>query len=142
MPNFTPLSAKNAVVRYTQNYIPNQTQPVYTFTAKKWAVTPKVDALEITNFESGGFADWIPGITECDCVIDFDWDSANDEFLNPPNLTPGAIGGRFRLFTNGTNSAFWDFPNTLIVDTPQTAEVRGLVTGTLSFKSKGTFIPP
>ncbi len=146
MPNanaFTPLSAKNAKVRYTPPVsISDPTPTEYFFTSKKWVVTPKVDALEITNFESGGFADWIGGITECDGTVDFDWDSANDEFANPPNITPGAIGGILKLYTNDTTSPFWYFPSILIVETPQTSEVRGVITGTMTFKSKGTFSLP
>ncbi len=136
---FTPISAKNAVVRYTP-----AGGTIYTLTAKKWAITPKVDALDITNFEGDGFADWIGGILEADVTIDFDWDSDADgnPFNDPPDLSPGAIDGQFQLFTNGLTSPFWQFPLTLVVDTPQTAEVRGVITGTLSFKSKGVFIAP
>ncbi len=134
---FTPLSAKNAMVRYTPSM-----GVIYTLTAKKWQVTPKVDALDITNFEGNGFADWIGGIIECDGTVDFDWDSADDPYANPPSIFPGSIGGHLELFTSGLASPSWDFPSILIVEVPQTGEVRGLLTGSMTFKSKGTFTLP
>jgi len=129
---FTPLSAKNAQVRIGTSVL----------TAKKWSVTPKTDALDITNFEGVGYGDYIGGIIDADISIEFDWDSAADSYANPPNLAPTAIVGPVKLYVNTTASAFWNFPLALVVEAPQNAEVRGLITGSVTMKSKGTYTAP
>jgi len=129
---FTPLSAKNAQVRFGN----------YVFTAKKWQVNPKGDALEITNFEGGGFADWIGGVIECDFTIDADWDSASDPFANPPNIVVTSILSTIKLYTNLVGSAFWSFPSALVTDTPFSADVRQTESFSCTCKAKGTFQYP
>lgn len=129
---FTPLSAKNALVRIG----------TYVFTARKWTVNPKGDALDITNFEGGGFADWIGGIIEAEFTIEAQWDSASDPFAAAPNVTVTTILSTIKLYTNGLASAFWSFPSALVTDTPMTADVRQTEDISCTCKAKGTFVYP
>ena len=132
MAAFTPLSAKFAQVRFNS----------VTVTAKKWTVTPTADALDITNFEGNGYADWIAGIYQADFTVEGDWDSANDQFATPPNFTIGAVIVNVKLFTNSLASAFWNFPVALITETPMTAAVRESITFVMTCKAKGSFVYP
>jgi hypothetical protein len=137
MASFHPLSAKNAKVRITT---PSSTS--FVFTAKRWTVTPRVDPLDITNFEGEGFADWLGGIKECEFTIEADYDTANDPFFDPPDIVAGAIIGPVLLYTDDIPSDHWNFAKALVVETPMTAAVRELITITLTCKAKGTFTEP
>jgi hypothetical protein len=128
----TPLSAKNALVRFG----------AYVLAARKWNVSPKVDALDATNFESGGFADFIAGVIECEFTVDAQWDSGSDPFGNPPNINVGVIGANVKLYTAGLASPYWNFPSVLVVSTPFTADVRGTLDVTFTCKAQGTFNSP
>jgi hypothetical protein len=132
MAAFTPLSAKNAVVRFN----------TYILTAKLWTVTPKCDKLDVTNFEGAGFGQYITGILDADVSIDGDWDSANDPFSNPPAIVVGQIMSGVKLYTNGLASAFWSFPLLVITETPQKADVRGSISITITGSASGSFVYP
>lgn len=137
MAAFTPLSAKNAKVRITVNSTTS-----FVFTAKRWTVSPRVDPLDITNFEGEGFADWLGGIKECEFTIEADYDSLNDPFQDPPDLVAGSIIGPVLLYTDDIPSDHWNFPNVLVVETPMTAAVRELIGITITCKAKGAFMEP
>jgi hypothetical protein len=130
----TPLSAKNAQVRIGS----------YVFTAKSWRVNPTSDALDITNYEGGGFADFISGIIQAEFTIEADWDSAADPFANPPNIVVGAVLTNTALYTNLASpaSAHWSFPSALVTETPFTAVIRETLFTTVTCKSKGIFQYP
>lgn len=125
----TQLSAKNAVVRVNGSAV----------VSKRWVVTPKADALDVTNFEGGGYGDYIAGIVEADITIEFDFDSSNPQYSNPPNLAAGQTISNLLLYTNGTSSAKWTFASALVTESPNEAAVRDALKGTATLKSKGSF---
>jgi hypothetical protein len=129
---FTPLSAKNAKVRINN----------VVYTAKRWVVTPVADEIDTSNFEGAGFTDRIAGLSDCEFTVDADWDSAGNNFANPPNIVIGQTLSTVKLFLNDTSSVFWLFPSALITTTPTTAEVRGAIIVSFTAKNKGTFTYP
>jgi hypothetical protein len=132
MAAFLPVSAKNAKVRLNGT----------TYTARKWTVTPTVEELDITNFEGAGYADRIAGIYDAEIMVEADWDSANNNFDNPPSIVVGTILLNVVLYLNDTSGPFWSFPSALITTTPNTADVRGKVELNFTAKTKGTFTYP
>lgn len=125
----TPISAKNAMVRVNGS----------TVAVKRWMVTAKTDALDITNSEGGGYDDSIAGIVAADITLEFDYDSASPQLSNPPNLAAGQIISNLILYVNGTSSYKWTFSYALVVESPLDAPVRETLKGSCTLKSKGSF---
>lgn len=96
----------------------------------------KVDGLDVTGFESSGYADYIAGITELDCILEGDWDSASSQFSY---LAAGSTISNLLLYVSGTSSSKWTISSALVVDNQHGAEVRGLISFTASIKAKGSF---
>lgn len=126
---FTPVSARLAKVRIG----------TVVFTANKWTVTPTGDELDTTNFEGAGFGDRIIGVVDCEAVVEADWDSAANNFAL---VFPGAVLSTVKLYLNDTTGSFYSFPVVLVTQTPTTAEVRGKLQLTITFKNKGIYAMP
>jgi hypothetical protein len=147
MAAFRPLSAKNAKVRIST--FVGTTETINVYTAKKWSVNPTADELDTTNFEGDGFGDRIAGILDAEFTVDADWDSNNNNYLDPPDIVPGAEIFNVKLFLDGdepismtTDPRFWFFPSALVLSVPSNAEVRGLLTISFTAKNKGIYYPP
>lgn len=134
---FTPRSAKNAKVRIGTQIL----------VAKKWTVTPKSDKLDVSNFEGGGFYEFIGGLVQADVEIEFDMDAAavnaTGNNYDIPNIQPGNNNTAVvKLFLNDTTSPFWSFPNFFIETMPNTADVKQTQQGRLTGSGSGQFLYP
>jgi hypothetical protein len=124
-------SAKNARVKINGTF----------YKAMKWAVKVKVDEVDISNFETGGYADYTSGLLEAEISVEGFYDSGNPPY---PNLTPGSILSNVLLYVDFVNipGSFWSFPSVLVFDTDNDAEARGTVKFSFRGKNKGTFSFP
>jgi hypothetical protein len=134
MAAFTPRSAKNAQVRING----------MTFTAKKWTVTPKVDKIDTTNFESGGYAVSTPGITSIEFTIEADYDAANNPYDLPTNVQPAesANDNTVKLFLNTVSGPYWLISSANFWEAPMTADVKGALGISLKGEGSGAYIYP
>ena len=112
--------------------------------ANKWSCKIKVDELDITNFETSGYADYIGGVIEAEVDCDIQWNSSAHPTSNPPNLVAGATITNLKLYLDLANlhGAFFLFPSFLILDCSAEAEARGILRFTFRGKNKGTFSYP
>jgi hypothetical protein len=130
----TPVSAKNAKIRSGAG--------ATTITAKKWTVRMEADELDTSNFEGAGFKDRITGLIGCDVTVELDLDAAVNYFEATPGWVPGTTVATLKLYLNDTSGSFWDFPSVRFISCDVSADVKGLLTASYSFKTKGTFTDP
>jgi len=129
---FTPFSAKNAKVRLNGN----------TFTAKSWTVEATADEIDVSNFEGNGFSDAIGGLKNATITVEYDFDGQSNPFDAPITLAPGQTGTNVRLYLNGTTGPYWSFPSVLVTATPNSANVKEALKGTIRMRNKGTYTAP
>src|SRR5689334_2659878 len=104
---FAPRSAKNAGVRINSNV----------YTARKWVVTPKVDELDVSNFETGGYGDEIGGLLYAEFTVDADMDGNQNAYDSPISVQPGTVLSNVFLYLNGPASGpHWAFTSVLVLD--------------------------
>lgn len=134
MAAFTPRSAKNAKVRIN----------AMVFVAKKWTVTPKVDKIDTTNFESGGYAASTPGITSCEFTIEADYDAANNPYDLPMNVQPAesASDNLILLYLNDTSGPYWQISLANFWEAPMSADVKGALGISLKGEGSGVYLYP
>ncbi len=108
----------------------------------KWTINGKVDELDVTCFESGGYAEYQGGFQEADINFEGFWEL--DDHANPPNIMPNTFNA-LTIFMDRINAgagvSFFTsdfFISTVTVD----AEARGMVKITVSGKASGQFNYP
>jgi hypothetical protein len=139
---FNPFSAKQA--RITSN-------TGKTVTAKKWTVNFTGDKLDTSNFESGGFYTYISGLIKLDITIELDWDAqaagaggGNPFDAGGPILVPGTTVPALKLYLNKGQGAdpFWNVASFVVESANSVADVKGVVTLTITGSATGTFVAP
>lgn len=116
------------------------------FKCKKWVIETRIDELDITNFESGGYGEFTGGVTDADITLELDLDIG----ASTTSLNAAIPGGFYALlcYTNsaaaptGPNGLKWSFPTALCTGGGSTAGVRETISATVKFKSSGTFTLP
>lgn len=143
---FTPFSAKNAMIRISAAGVA-PTANDYVLTGTSWNVRPVSNKNDTTNFEGGGYGDAIGSILEADISIS---DINQDALVNPydspvsataMNLVPGNVVS-LHLYLWKTGGPFWEFLNALVVETPETAQVRANMKYAVTLYGKGLFSFP
>lgn len=127
-------AAYNASVRINGN----------TLIAKKWEVNNKADKLDVSNFEGGGFKEYIGGMVDCDVSIEFDWygTAGGNPFDAPLSILPSTALTNVRLYVNGTAGPFWSFPSFFVESVTNTADTKQQMTLRVTGSSTGTFTDP
>lgn len=115
------------------------------FKCKKWSVVDKNPGLDVTDFESGGFGEYIASVRDADITIELDLDitASVDSFdVAYPGATPA-----INIYVNSAaapaavSGAKWTFPSVYIEENSNMTGVREAVTGTIKGKASGTFTP-
>jgi hypothetical protein len=119
--------------------------------AMRWTINAKTDDLDVSNCEGGGFGTYIPGLIDADVTFDGIWDSVQDPFANPPNISPGAFFGNGLTGANATCkfyldyvnlASFWSFSSLLITSVSQDTDVRGFLKFSCTSKGCGAYTMP
>lgn len=120
-----------------------------TINLRKWSVTPQVDDITTTNFEStgGDGKTYEEGIVDNNirkCEISFEgfWDSAQNPHNNPPNLKAGTRVTNVHLYVKKTGNKRFEFTAMRILSVPVQVEVEGKVELVVNGKSDGEFSYP
>jgi len=125
------ISSKNARVRIDST----------NFAATKWSVDVKADEIDITNFETGGFKDYLTSYVEAMISIDLFYDTTNGPF--DTNLLSVGSQPAILLFTQrDTAQEFFSFPASIILSANVSAEVRDAVRVSVTARNKGAFLYP
>lgn len=122
----------------------------------KWTVNAKVDEVDVSSFESYGYADYIGGLWEADISFDA---IHNGGVTALTNLYPGRItvspsyfyldaGTSLQVYNNAVtiasaaNGRRFIFASLLISSVSVDAEVRSFVRLSVTAKAKGPFTYP
>jgi len=117
--------------------------PFSTLEATKWTVEARADEIDVTNFESGGYTDYLTSYIDANGTVDAFWDkSTNVPFADPPLVLPGnQLAVRLHLHKN-TVDAYYDFPVAIILSSSVDAAVRDVIRYNFTFRNKGYFVYP
>lgn len=104
-------------------------------------VTPTVDNHDITNGESAGVAEPLPGVLEVmvDLEADYYYSASNGPYAT---LMPGTVVTGTKLYVDGTSNAYWDIPYLLVVSAPMEWRARGKITIRFRGQGYGTVVAP
>lgn len=122
----------------------------------KWTVNTKVDEIDVSNFEGGGYADYIGGLWEADISFDAIVDSAAiiGNFITIyAGKTTGVVDFYMDIgtavspyaavvTTQPATTRRLTFPSLLITSVSIDAEVRSFVRMSVSAKNKGSYSLP
>lgn len=117
------------------------------FCAEDWDIQEVGDEEDTTNTCGGGSTDQEIGHTWLEGSINYTWDVADNPFVGPPALNVGSQHAETNLFIHASSGlGNQDGPRynlTLhVLNHSNAIAVRGKVSGTFTFKSKGTFTLP
>jgi len=125
------ISSKNARVRIDGT----------NFAATKWSVDVKADEIDITNFETGGFKDYLTSYVEAMISIDLFYDTTSGPF--DTNLLSVGSQPVILLYTQrDTAQEFFSFPASIVLSANVSAEVRDAVRVSVTARNKGAFLYP
>lgn len=129
----TPLSGKNAKVRV------GSTNVLY---AVEWRVRPMADKLDFSNFEGGGFRDFIAGLVQITLSLSGWTDVGANIYEGNLDLVAGGTLSNVLLYWSGTTGPNWSLPSAFIESMEETARVEDLVRYSGEISGKGTFSYP
>jgi hypothetical protein len=110
--------------------------------ATKWTVEVRADEIDITNFESGGFTDYLTSYVDAMGTVDGFWDKANNApFAGPPSILVGDQPA-LTLYMHTENLNYYRFPVVIILSSTTDVSVRDVVRYNFSFRNKGIFYYP
>ncbi len=99
----------------------------HTYKVKKWSVTPKNQIQDVTNGNSGGFGEYIAGVSDLDFSAELDHNVGDNPFGT--DFIPGAtLVGIF--YIDGVGAPNWNV-NGIVEEVGETLDVRGLVSMTI-----------
>lgn len=110
--------------------------------AYKWTVEVRADEIDVTNFESGGFTDYLTSYVDAMGTVDAFWDKDdNQPFDDPPQLLPGQQTN-LTLYMHTDLLNYFRFPIAIILSSTVDAAVRDVVRYNFTFRNKGPFYYP
>lgn len=110
--------------------------------SNKACVTPKVDLIDSTTFESAGYFECITGIVRLDGSVKALYDAQGSPYDSPSSLTAGATLTTTKLYINDTTGAYWNIPTARVSEAPVMANVKEGVKFDFNFTGSGTFTYP
>ncbi len=104
-------------------------------------VTPRVQKLDDTDWNSGGVGEYLKGVVDCDVQCDYLYNvgTAPVTLLKLLDQTVDTVPNVVITLASG---AFWSFPTFFVETAPTSTQVRDLVKGSFTGCSSGTFTPP
>lgn len=111
-------------------------------TAHSSTVNVDTQEIDVTNFEGGGFADFLMCILAATSTIDAHWDALADPLDDPPNLRPAQIIANFFVYVNTLAGPFWSFPLATVKSFNFKTGAKEAVAFTSMVRNKGAFLFP
>jgi hypothetical protein len=108
-------------------------------TMADWTGTFKGDMLDVTNFESLGYHEWILGCQAFDWSVSGTWNANQNPQGNPPKLYPTDSGTNMILYTNQNAAANYTLPQYCCSQGQAHPTATGLVAFSAQGTSQGTF---
>lgn len=102
-----------------------------------YETTERTDDLDTTNFESGGYEQGTVGIIGLDWSVRGPWDASTNNFDDPPGFYARDNLGLTKIFPSVTDNTFWNIPESRVLSSSNSAEVKGLVQMAASCKANG-----
>ncbi len=136
------------------------------FAAYRWSVNMKSEDIDATNFEGGGFEEWVSyvggagvgnglnvnagalpadrTVVGCDVSAEAFWDAAKNPIssIGVLGILPGTRVSAVTFYVNFAISVYWFFPRVKISTVTVDAEVKGGVKFSFTGKSDGPFTVP
>jgi hypothetical protein len=105
-----------------------------------WTFNPTNRGVDATNFEGGGFSDELTSVNRGSGTVKGLWNSADNEFGDPPNIVPGRYLTNLVLYADSSSSeVLVSCPKVRIEATPLHANVEGGIEMEFSFNTRGPF---
>lgn len=117
------------------------------FCAEDWEISEVGQEEDTTNTCSAGASEQEIGIKNLEGNINYTWDVANNPYDDPPNLDVGSKHPGTKLYVHAApgvglaNGPYW-LLNLQVIEHSNSMPVRGKVSGTIRFKSYGTYSLP
>ena|SRR5882762_10595835 len=110
-----------------------------TLRANSYSITSSADLPEVTNFESGGIGQYIPGVRDWELSFDAHWFTEDNPFRAPLAITNGATMNNINVFINkGLAVSKWVFTTMLVMSVDMTQATRDTAHYTCRFKNTDT----
>ncbi len=104
----------------------------------QWDCSEKAEKLDTTNFESGGKTQATFGPTTLEWSLRGPWDASTNADDDPPGLYVRDDLGQATLYTSVSDNVFYSIPQSLVLSSACSAEVKGLVNFNCSCESNGS----
>lgn len=114
-----------------------------TLLANKWTVEIHADEIDVTTFESGGFAEYLASYVDAMVTVDAFWDPDDNPFANAPDITVANELSEVKLFLRRAeaNDCFV-FPTLVVLSCVTDAVVRDAIRFNFTGRNKGVFYYP
>ena len=127
-----PLSAKNARVQVGSTNL----------FKSEWNIVFRNPPINSTNFEGGGFHEEISSVDSAVLTVRGLWNSAANEFANPPNIVSGRHIGPVTVYHDLSNTVAASFSNMRVEQVTTRGSVEGGIEFEFTANSVGPFTAP
>lgn len=107
-----------------------------------WDVEDKTDPIDTSNFECGGFYQYIIGLEGADYNIKGLWEVGTGQFISPPGLFPRFDLGQVNLYLSVSGSLSWSLPQSVVSSAKNSAAVKDAVKFEAALMANGIFTRP
>ena len=110
-----------------------------TLRANSYSITASADLPEVTNFESLGIGQYIPGVRDWELSFDAHWFSEDNPFRSPILLVNGAYITNVDVYILKTSAGTkWSFTTMLVMSVDMTQATRDTAHYTARLKNTDT----
>lgn len=112
-----------------------------TLRANSYSITCSADLPEVTNFESGGIGQYIPGVRDWELSFDAHYFTEDNPFRAGPIIVNGATLNNIEVFLNKAVAGNkWVFSTMLVMSVDMTQATRDTAHYTCRFKNTDTVV--
>jgi hypothetical protein len=111
--------------------------------ANRWSIEIRADELDVTNFESDGYVEYITAYVDATITVDALWDTAfNDFSLAGGGVNVGRSIDTCRFYLNRDAGLLFEFSTIVIVSVTPEASVRDVMRYSFTARPRGSWIYP
>lgn len=114
--------------------------------ATRWSVEARSDEIDVTNFETGGFAEFLPGYVEANISVDGFYEKEGTPFaynIGTPMINAGNYVGLTLYASRDAGGVdYFDFPKAFILSATGEAAVRDAARVSFTARNFGPFEYP
>jgi len=107
-----------------------------------WTREETIGTEDTTNTGSGGFRDSVDTIKEASGTVEADWDVDAPPTDDPPNIRAGTEAALELYIGDPANDKKFTHAKVVIVGVPTASEVRGKVSYSFNWESRGSWTYP